>query len=62
MSATVFTCTPQARPRAAVGYHPRLNPMRLLLPRWVTGESAGRWVSLRPFIARGWRLVGARCR
>jgi CubicO group peptidase (beta-lactamase class C family) len=54
MSATAFTCTPQTQPRAAaVGYHPRLSPMRLLLPRWVIGEPAGRWVSLRPFLVDG---------
>ncbi len=53
MAATAFTYTPQARPRAAVGYHPRLSPMRLLLPRWVTGEPAGRWISLRPFLVDG---------
>jgi CubicO group peptidase (beta-lactamase class C family) len=27
--------------------------MRLLLPRWVIGEPAGRWVSLRPFLVDG---------
>jgi len=53
MAATGFTFTPQARPRAAVGYHPRLSPMRLLLPRWVIGEPAGRWISLRPFLVDG---------
>jgi CubicO group peptidase (beta-lactamase class C family) len=53
LTATGFTYTPQARPRAAVGYHPRLGPMRLLLPRWATGEPAGRWVSLRPFLVDG---------
>jgi CubicO group peptidase (beta-lactamase class C family) len=53
MRATAFTVTPQARPRAAVGYHPRLSPMRLLLPRWVIGEPAGRWISLRPFLVDG---------
>lgn len=53
MAATAFTYTPQARPRAAVGYHRRLSPMRLLLPRWVIGEPAGRWISLRPFLVDG---------
>lgn len=53
MNATAFTYTPQTRPRAAVGYHPRLSPMRLLLPRWVIGEPAGRWISLRPFLVDG---------
>ena len=38
---------------AAVGYHPYRGPMRLLLPRWVTGERAGRWVSLTRFLVDG---------
>ena len=41
------------RRRAAVGYHPRLSPVRLLLPRWVIGRPAGRWISLRPFLLDG---------
>jgi CubicO group peptidase (beta-lactamase class C family) len=49
MGATTFSYTPQMRPRAATGYHRRLSPMRLLLPHWVIGEPAGRWISLRPF-------------
>jgi CubicO group peptidase (beta-lactamase class C family) len=53
MGATAFTYTPRMRPRAAVGYHLRLSPMRLLLPRWATGERAGRWISLRPFLVDG---------
>jgi CubicO group peptidase (beta-lactamase class C family) len=53
MSGTTFTYTPQMRPDAAVGYHPRRNPMRLLLPRWVIGAPAGRWISLRPFEVDG---------
>ena len=53
MGATAFSFTPHARPRAAVGYHPRRSPMRLLLPRWVIGEPAGRWVALRPFLVDG---------
>ena len=53
MTTTAFTCTPQMRPHAAVGYHSRLSPMRLLLPRWVIGEPAGRWISLRPFLVDG---------
>jgi CubicO group peptidase (beta-lactamase class C family) len=53
MGTTAFTYTPQARPLAAVGYHPRRSPMRLLLPRWAIGEPAGRWVSLRPFLVDG---------
>ena len=53
MGATGFSLTPRTRPCAAVGYHPRRSPMRLLLPRWAIGESAGRWVSLRPFLVDG---------
>jgi CubicO group peptidase (beta-lactamase class C family) len=53
MSGTAFTVTPQMRPRAATGYHPRRSPMRLLLPRWVINEPAGRWVALRPFLVDG---------
>ena len=44
VGATAFAYTPHPWPRAAVGYHPRLSPMRLLLlPHWVIGEPAGRW-------------------
>jgi CubicO group peptidase (beta-lactamase class C family) len=53
MSGTTFTYTPQMRPDAAVGYHPRRSPMRLLLPRWVIGAPTGRWISLRPFEVDG---------
>ena len=53
MGTTAFTYTPRMRPQAAVGYHRRLSPMRLLLPRWATGERAGRWISLRPFLVDG---------
>ena len=53
MGGTAFTVTSQMRPHAAVGYHPRLSPMRLLLPRWVIGGPAGRWVPLRPFEVDG---------
>jgi CubicO group peptidase (beta-lactamase class C family) len=53
MSTTAFTYTPEMRRRAAVGYHPRLSPTRLLLPRWVIGKPAGRWISLRPFLLDG---------
>ena len=38
---------------AATGYHPRLSPMRLLLPQWVIGQSCGRWVSFRRFALDG---------
>jgi CubicO group peptidase (beta-lactamase class C family) len=53
MDSTAFTLTPRTRPLAAVGYHPRRRPTRLLLPRWVIGEPAGRWISLRPFAVDG---------
>ncbi len=53
MAATAFGFTPQTRTRAAVGYHPRRSPARLLLPRWAIGEPAGRWISLRPFLVDG---------
>ena len=38
---------------AATGYHPRGSPMRLLLPRWVAGESSGRWMGFRRFLLDG---------
>jgi CubicO group peptidase (beta-lactamase class C family) len=53
IATTAFTFTPQARPHAAVGYHPRLSPVRLMLPRWAIGEPAGRWISLRPSLVDG---------
>ncbi|MGZ4490161.1 MAG: serine hydrolase domain-containing protein [Nocardioidaceae bacterium] len=51
MNATGFA-VPADVP-AAVGYHPRRGPARWLLPRWVVGEPAGRWVGLRPFLLDG---------
>src|SRR6056297_210008 len=51
MRATAFGHPPGAT--AATGYHPRLNPLRLALPRWVVGPSTGRWTSLRPFAVDG---------
>ena len=53
MAATAFSYTPQTQSRAAVGYHPRRSPMRLLLPRWAIGAPAGRWISLQPFLVDG---------
>lgn len=53
MAATAFSYPPQTRTRAAVGYHPRRSPMRLLLPRWAIGGRAGRWISLQPFLVDG---------
>ena len=38
---------------AATGYHPRWSPMRAMLPRWVMGEPAGRWVGFRRFLLDG---------
>jgi CubicO group peptidase (beta-lactamase class C family) len=51
MSSTGFTY-PSDTP-GATGYHPRWSPMRFLLPRWVIGDSSGRWVGLRPFLLDG---------
>jgi CubicO group peptidase (beta-lactamase class C family) len=53
MTMTGFTCTEESVPLAATGHHPRWSPMRLLLPRWVIGSSAGRWVSFRRFLLDG---------
>jgi len=53
MHLTGFSYTPDMQERAATGYHPRRSPLRLLLPRWVIGEPAGRWVSLRRFLLDG---------
>jgi CubicO group peptidase (beta-lactamase class C family) len=53
MTATGFSYSPEMAARAATGYHPRGNPMRYLLPRWVVGEPAGRWVGLRRFLLDG---------
>jgi CubicO group peptidase (beta-lactamase class C family) len=53
MRQTGFTYTAEMDARAAVGYHPYRSPMRLLLPRWVSGQRAGRWVSLKRFLVDG---------
>jgi CubicO group peptidase (beta-lactamase class C family) len=53
MRDTSFSYTDEMSARAATGYHPRRNPMRLLLPRWVIGEPAGRWVALKRFLLDG---------
>jgi CubicO group peptidase (beta-lactamase class C family) len=42
-----------AGPPPITGYHPRFSPMRAMLPRWVTGETAGRWVGFRRFLLDG---------
>jgi len=51
MASTGFAY-PADRP-AATGYHPRRSPMRFLLPRWVQGESVGRWTGFRRFLLDG---------
>jgi CubicO group peptidase (beta-lactamase class C family) len=53
MRMTGFGYTPDIAAGAATGYHPRRSPMRLLLPRWVIGDPAGRWLSLRRFLLDG---------
>ncbi len=53
MTRTGFAYTADSLANAATGYHPRRDPMRLLFPRWVVGEPAGRWVSLRRFLVNG---------
>jgi CubicO group peptidase (beta-lactamase class C family) len=53
MHDTGFSYTDEMSRRAATGYHPRWSPMRFLLPRWVIGESAGGWVSLKRFLLDG---------
>jgi CubicO group peptidase (beta-lactamase class C family) len=37
----------------ATGYHPRWNPLRFLLPRWVIGAPVGGFIALRPFLLDG---------
>jgi CubicO group peptidase (beta-lactamase class C family) len=37
----------------ATAYHLRVDPMRFLLPRWVTGAAMGRWLTLNPFLLDG---------
>ena len=51
MTMTGFAYPPDGP--AAVGHHPRLNPLRWLLPRWVRGRSSGRWLSLNRFLLDG---------
>jgi len=53
MHASGFAYTEDMSAQAATGYHPRRSPMRFLLPRWVIGEPAGRWLSLRRFLLDG---------
>ena len=51
MSRTSFAFPPGSA--AATGHHPRYSPMRFVLPRWVRGVSAGRWMSFRRFLVDG---------
>jgi CubicO group peptidase (beta-lactamase class C family) len=51
MSSTGFAFDPSIE--AATGYHPRRSPMRVFLPRWVTGPSIGRWMGFRRFVLDG---------
>ena len=51
MSSTDIGSAPGAL--TATGYHPRYNPLRFLLPRWVVGEADGRWLALKPFAVDG---------
>lgn len=51
MSSSGFTFAPGVP--AATGYHPRRSPMRVFLPRWVTGQAVGRWVGFRRFLLDG---------
>ena len=53
MGMTGFAYSREMEAQAATGYHPRRSPMRLLLPRWVIGEPAGRWVSFHRFLLDG---------
>lgn len=53
MTQTAFTYTPSMQDAAATGYHPKRSPMRFLLPRWVVGPSAGKWLSFRRFLLDG---------
>ena len=53
MSRTGFAYPATDAASVATGYHPRRSPMRLLLPRWVIGPAAGRWVSFNRFLLDG---------
>jgi CubicO group peptidase (beta-lactamase class C family) len=53
MRLTGFAYAPDMQEHAATGYHPRSSPMRLLLPGWVIGDPAGRWVSFHRFLLDG---------
>ena len=51
MSSSGFAFAPGIP--SATGYHPRRSPMRVFLPRWVTGQTVGRWVGFRRFLLDG---------
>ena len=53
MRSTGFAYSREMEAHAATGYHPRRNPMRYLLHRWVIGPPAGRWLSLNRFLLDG---------
>jgi CubicO group peptidase (beta-lactamase class C family) len=53
MKATGFAYNAQMDGQAATGYHPRRNPMRYMLPKWVIGEPSGRWLGLKRFLLDG---------
>jgi len=53
MGMTGFAYSEDMEAQAATGYHPRRSPLRLLLPTWVIGEPAGRWVSFQRFLLDG---------
>jgi len=53
MTRTGFSYAPEVLPDAATGYHARWSPMRALLPRWVIGPPAGRWISFNRFLLDG---------
>jgi CubicO group peptidase (beta-lactamase class C family) len=53
MRDTGFAYSDEMSARAATGYHPHRSLMRFLLPRWVIGEPAGRWVALDRFLLDG---------
>ena len=53
MTRTDFRYSEDMLDAAATGYHPRRNPLRFLLPRWVVGRSSGAWTSLHPFLMDG---------
>lgn len=51
MAATGIGSAPGVQ--RATGYHSRSNPLRYVLPRWVTDGTSGRWLALKPFAVDG---------